>query len=73
MRVRVESDLPLSEPTEYPALFLKRGEDKRLREGHLWVFSNEVDVARSPLAEFEPGEIAAILDHAGKPIGIGYV
>ncbi|HEX5122274.1 MAG TPA: class I SAM-dependent rRNA methyltransferase [Rhodanobacteraceae bacterium] len=58
---------------EYPALFLKRGEDKRLREGHLWVFSNEVDVARSPLTEFEPGEIAAILDHAGKPIGIGYV
>jgi 23S rRNA (cytosine1962-C5)-methyltransferase len=63
----------LSEPIEYPALFLKRGEDKRLREGHLWVFSNEVDVARSPLTQFEPGEIAAILDHAGKPIGIGYV
>ncbi|HEX5123524.1 MAG TPA: class I SAM-dependent rRNA methyltransferase [Rhodanobacteraceae bacterium] len=58
---------------EYPALFLKRGEDKRLREGHLWVFSNEVDVARSPLTAFEPGEIAAILDHAGKAIGIGYV
>lgn len=73
MRVRVEPDLTLSEPIEYPALFLKRGEDKRLREGHLWVFSNEVDVARSPLTEFEPGEIAAILDHAGKPIGIGYV
>ncbi|HEX8110962.1 MAG TPA: hypothetical protein VF516_24685, partial [Kofleriaceae bacterium] len=46
--VRVEPDLTLSEPIEYPALFLKRGEDKRLREGHLWVFSNEVDVARSP-------------------------
>ncbi len=73
MRVRVEPDLTLSEPIEYPALFLKRGEDKRLREGHLWVFSNEVDVARSPLTEFEPGEIAAILDHACKPIGIGYV
>jgi len=63
----------LSEPIEYPALFLKRGEDKRLREGHLWVFSNEVDVARSPLTAFEPGEVAAILDHAGKAIGIGYV
>ena len=63
----------MSEPIEYPALFLKRGEDKRLREGHLWVFSNEVDVARSPLTAFEPGEVAAILDHAGKAIGIGYV
>jgi 23S rRNA (cytosine1962-C5)-methyltransferase len=61
------------EPVEYPALFLKRGEDARLRAGHVWVFSNEVDVARSPLGEFEPGEIAAILDHRGKPVGIGYV
>jgi 23S rRNA (cytosine1962-C5)-methyltransferase len=63
----------VSEPVEYPALFLKRGEDARLRAGHLWVFSNEVDVARSPLTGFEPGEAAAIVDHRGKPIGIGYV
>ena len=27
-------------------LYLKRGEDRRLRAGHLWVFSNEVDVKR---------------------------
>jgi 23S rRNA (cytosine1962-C5)-methyltransferase len=59
--------------TEYPALYLKRGEEARLRAGHLWVFSNEVDVARSPLTAFEPGEICAIVDHHGKPIGIGYV
>jgi 23S rRNA (cytosine1962-C5)-methyltransferase len=58
---------------EYPALYLKRGEDARLRAGHLWVFSNEVDVTRSPLSAFEPGEICAIVDHRDKPIGIGYV
>ena len=29
---------------------LKRGEDRRLRAGHLWVFSNEVDTERTPLA-----------------------
>src|SRR3982751_1900923 len=63
----------MSEETAYPALFLKRGEDARLRAGHLWVFSNEVDVARSPLTAFEPGETCAIVDHHGKPIGIGYV
>ena len=60
-------------PIEYPALYLKRGEDARLRAGHLWVFSNEVDVARSPLSAFEPGEICAIVDHRDKPIGLGYV
>lgn len=58
---------------EYPALFLKRGEDRRLRAGHLWVFSNEVDTKRSPLQEFPPGSPAWILDHAGKPLGTGYV
>ena len=63
----------MSDEIEYPALYLKRGEDARLRAGHLWVYSNEVDVARSPLSAFEPGEIAAILDHRDKPIGIGYV
>ena len=58
---------------EYPALFLKKGEDRRLRAGHLWVFSNEVDTERSPLQEFAPGSPAWILDHAGKPLGTGYV
>ncbi|MGH8174478.1 MAG: hypothetical protein ACREPX_15160, partial [Rhodanobacteraceae bacterium] len=63
----------MSDSIEYPALYLKRGEDARLRAGHVWVFSNEVDVARSPLTEFEPGEVCAIVDHHGKPIGVGYV
>lgn len=57
----------------YPALYLKRGEDARLRAGHLWVFSNEVDVARSPLTGFTPGEPCVIVDALEKPIGIGYV
>jgi 23S rRNA (cytosine1962-C5)-methyltransferase len=58
---------------DYPALFLKRGEERRLRAGHLWVFSNEIDVARSPLSAFEPGSPVHILDAAAKPIGTGYV
>ena len=63
----------MSAPVEYPALFLKRGEEARLRGGHLWVFSNEIDVKRSPLSGFEPGELCAIVDAAGKAVGIGYV
>lgn len=58
---------------EYPALYLKRGEDTRLRAGHLWVFSNEVDVKRSPLTAFEPGEPCVILDASDRPIGLGHV
>jgi 23S rRNA (cytosine1962-C5)-methyltransferase len=63
----------VSDPVDYPALYLRRGEDTRLRAGHLWVFSNEVDVARSPLTGFEPGEACAIVDSTNKPIGLGYV
>jgi len=47
----------------YPALVLKRGEEARLRAGHLWVYSNEVDVAVTPLTAFEPGETAVLRDY----------
>ena len=63
----------MTDAIEYPALYLKKGEDARLRGGHLWVFSNEIDVARSPLSGFEPGDACAILDHQCKPLGVGYV
>ncbi|MFZ1391820.1 MAG: RlmI/RlmK family 23S rRNA methyltransferase, partial [Dokdonella sp.] len=63
----------MTDEIQLPALYLKRGEDARLRSGHLWVFSNEVDVQRSPLADFEPGEVCAIVDSRDKPIGVGYV
>jgi 23S rRNA (cytosine1962-C5)-methyltransferase len=55
------------------ALRLKKNEERRLRAGHLWVFSNEVDVARTPLNDFEPGEPVEIQDSRGAPVGSGYV
>ena len=67
------SEESTKEEVSYPALYLKRGEDARLRAGHLWVFSNEVDVKRSPLTGFEPGERCVIVDSHDKVIGIGYV
>ena len=57
----------------YPSLYLKRGEDTRLRAGHLWVFSNEVDVKRSPLTAFTPGDPCVIVDSFDKALGFGYV
>ena len=54
-------------------LFLKKNEDRRLRAGHLWIFSNEVDVKRHPLTAFEPGEMAQICDAGGRILGTAYV
>ena len=56
-----------------PPLILKKNEDRRLRAGHLWVFSNEVDTAKSPLKGFEPGDLAEIQASNGHVIGTGYV
>lgn len=65
--------MPTSNPFDAPPLYLKRGEDARLRAGHLWVFSNEVDTSRSPLTAFEPGDACTIVDAADRILGTGYV
>jgi 23S rRNA (cytosine1962-C5)-methyltransferase len=54
-------------------LQLKRSEERRLRAGHLWVFSNEVDVAKTPLTAFAPGDPCRIVDYTGHELGSGYV
>lgn len=54
-------------------LRLKKQEDRRLRAGHLWVYSNEVDSAATPLGAFVPGQPVVIEAHNGKPLGSGYV
>jgi 23S rRNA (cytosine1962-C5)-methyltransferase len=59
--------------TEYPPLRLKRNEERRLRAGHVWVFSNEVDVGSTPLTSFESGEPVEVQDYRGRALGSGYV
>ncbi len=54
-----------------PVLRLKRGEDRRLASGHLWVFSNEIDTGATPLTGFAPGAIAQLRSH--REAFIGYV
>lgn len=54
-------------------LYLKPGEEKRLKGGHLWVFSNEVDAHRCDLGAFTPGEPVQIRDADGKALGNGYI
>ncbi|MDT3718847.1 class I SAM-dependent rRNA methyltransferase [Pseudomonas oryzihabitans] len=53
-----------------PRLRLKANADRRLRAGHLWVYSNEVDVVATPLTAFEPGDQAILETTSGKPLGL---
>lgn len=54
-------------------LRLRKHEDRRLRAGHTWVFSNEVDTRVTPLTGFESGEPVVIEDANGRALGTGYV
>jgi 23S rRNA (cytosine1962-C5)-methyltransferase len=54
-------------------LRLKKNEERRIQQGHVWVFSNEVDIVATPLKDFEPGQQVIIEASNGKPLGMGFV
>ncbi|OZB03415.1 MAG: rRNA large subunit methyltransferase I, partial [Marinobacter sp. 34-60-7] len=58
---------------DFPVLYLRKGAERRLRAGHLWVYSNEVDTHRSPLTAFEPGAQAQVRASNDKPLGVAFV
>ncbi|MCF0149853.1 MAG: class I SAM-dependent rRNA methyltransferase [Firmicutes bacterium] len=51
-------------------VYLKKKEDKRIREGHAWVYANEVERIEG---EGRNGDLAAVYDHAGIYIGKGFL
>lgn len=54
-------------------LRLKKNEERRIKQGHVWIFSNEVDTQVSPLKMFEPGEQVIVEASNGKPLGVAYL
>ena len=58
---------------DFPFLKLKRGEDRRLRAGHLWVFSNEVDTVATPLTKLERGARVRVVTDRDQFLGYAYV
>ncbi|UTW44762.1 class I SAM-dependent rRNA methyltransferase [bacterium SCSIO 12696] len=54
-------------------LRLKPGKERRLRGGHPWVYSNEVDVAATPLKGMAAGAVAVVEDSRGNPLGVAGV
>lgn len=61
------------ENSKYSVVKLKKGAERRLLQGHLWVFSNEIDVEATPLRNFESGQIVSVQSRNGKPMGMGYI
>ncbi|KFC51638.1 SAM-dependent methyltransferase [Halomonas sp. SUBG004] len=54
-------------------LRLNKNADRRLKAGHLWIYSNEVDIKETPLKNFAAGESALVEASNGKTLGVAYV
>ncbi len=58
---------------ELAPVYLKKGQERRLNQGHLWVYSNEIDTQKTSLKNFTAGEQVVIMSHQGKPLGVAYI
>lgn len=56
-----------------PVLVLKKNEERRIKTGHPWVYSNEVDTKKSPLKNYTAGETVWVQDYRGKLLGTAYI
>lgn len=54
-------------------LRLKKNADRRLKAGHLWLYSNEIDIAATPLKAMTPGEQVIVEASNGRAMGVAYV
>lgn len=54
-------------------LYLRKGADRRLRGGHLWVYSNEVDSKKTPLGQFQSGDMVCVRAADGAVLGSAYM
>ncbi|TDO06142.1 MULTISPECIES: class I SAM-dependent rRNA methyltransferase [Halomonas] len=54
-------------------LRLKKNADRRLKAGHLWLYSNEIDIQATPLKAIEAGAQVVVEAANGKALGVAYV
>ena len=58
---------------DLPPLLLKPQEERRLHAGHLWIFSNEINVGATPLTAFAPGAHVQVRSSHNRFLGYAYV
>jgi 23S rRNA (cytosine1962-C5)-methyltransferase len=56
-----------------PVLKLTAKSERRLKAGHLWIYSNEVDNKLTPLKAFQAGEQVVVESAQGKALGVAMV
>ena len=53
-----------------PSMILRKGRDQRLKAGHPWIYSSEVERFRG---EFRDGDVIDVKDHRHRPLGLAHV
>jgi 23S rRNA (cytosine1962-C5)-methyltransferase len=56
-----------------PELWLRPGADRRLKGGHCWIYSNEVDSKRSQITAFSAGDPVTVYNASGKALASAYM
>ena len=54
-------------------LYLRKGAERRVRAGHLWIYSNEVDSQRSSLGGFASGDCVLVRSAGGELLGSAWM
>ncbi len=52
---------------------LKKDAERRIKAGHLWIFSNDIDTGINSLKNYSAGEWVRVETAFGKAIAIGYI
>ena len=53
-----------------PVISLNPRADLRIKKGHLWIYSNEIDTKKSPLSGFEMGALVRVVNDKGRAMGV---
>lgn len=59
--------------TQFAPLLLNAQADRRIKKGHLWIYSNEVNVAKTPIKSFAPGDLAEVFSAGGHSLGLAFI
>lgn len=58
---------------QLPTIRLNSKADYRIRNGHLWIYSNEVNNKVTDLSSLQPGDQAIIENANGQTLGVAYI
>jgi 23S rRNA (cytosine1962-C5)-methyltransferase len=59
--------------TTLPFVRLRKNADRRLRLGHPWIFSNEIETSITPFNQFTAGEEVLVQAHHQTILGVAYL